>query len=350
MAMLTDILAKEGLTPAGVEPSWQWLAADGSTRRFARIHLKDGRGYIMVAPDQAGPTELAEARSAALIGTHLATQGAPVPAIYGYDADSGLLCCEDLGDTQLYNLASATNFDQPDDVARLRTLYRQTLTALVAMQLKGRIGFSADWCWDTPSYSRQLMLERESGYFLRAFWQGLLAAPEPPGLATEFAQLATMAASAPATFFLHRDFQSRNIMVQEGRIRFIDYQAGRLGPLGYDLASLLIDPYVQLPPALQDEFYHFYLDELSAAMPINRAEFARHYHCLALQRNLQILGAFAFLSTNRGKTFFANFIPPALNSLATLLANQTHLHLPILTASIRETSLNNSITSEGGSY
>ena len=334
MAMLTEILAQNGLTPADVQASWQWLAADGSTRRFGRISLKDGTRYVVVGPGQTGSAELAEARAAALIGAHLAGHGAPVPAIYGYDADSGLLCYEDLGDTQLYDLAIATNYNEPDAVDTLRAFYRATLSSLVTMQLRGGLGFTGEWCWDTPSYSRQLMLDRESGYFLRAFWQGLLAKPEPPGLAAEFNLLASKAAEAPAGFFLHRDFQSRNIMIHEGRPRFIDYQGGRLGPLGYDLASLLIDPYVQLPVDLQDEFYHFYLGELTAILPLDPADFARQYLCLALQRNLQILGAFAFLSTARGKVFFADFIGPALQSLAALLARQECLHLPVLTASV----------------
>ena len=121
------------------------------------------------------------------------------------------------------------------------------------MQVRGAVSFDPKWCWDTPQYDRMLMLERESGYFLQAFWQDLLGMEEPPGLQEEFFELADRAARIPAGYFLHRDFQSRNIMIHGGEACIIDFQGGRLGPLAYDLASLLIDPYVALP----DDFPSF---------------------------------------------------------------------------------------------
>jgi aminoglycoside/choline kinase family phosphotransferase len=193
--------------------------------------------------------------------------------------------------------------------------------ALAQMQVLGRENFKPAWCWDTPCYDRKLMLERESGYFLRALCRDLLKLElDEAALAQEFSRLADQAGQADASFFLHRDFQSRNIMVQPGRVRFIDYQAGRLGPLAYDLASLLIDPYAALPQAMQNTLLEQYLDALNALLPYDREQFRREYLPLAIQRNLQILGAFAFLSSQRGRPFFAQYIPPALHSLRSLLA------------------------------
>ena len=109
-------------------------------------------------------------------------------------------------------------------------------------------------------------------------------------------------------------------MIQQDRVRFIDYQAGRLGPLAYDLASLLIDPSAALPDHLQDELLEHYLDALTALLSYDRVQFRQEYLVLALQRNLQILGAFAFLSQQRGKPFFRQYLAPALHSLQALLA------------------------------
>ncbi|MCW5214029.1 phosphotransferase [Desulfobulbus sp. US5] len=139
-------------------------------------------------------------------------------------------------------------------------------------------------------------------------------------IAQDFHALANRASQADASFFLHRDFQSRNIMIQQDQVRFIDYQAGRLGPLAYDLASLLIDPYAVLPTPIQEELLEQYLDALTALHPYDRAQFRQEYILLALQRNLQILGAFAFLSQQRGKPFFRQYLIPALHSLQALLA------------------------------
>jgi len=306
------------------------VAADGSIRVFFRLRFTDGRRAILIAPGEASLAAQKEARAAWLIGRHLAAHAAPTPRMYAFDDDSLTLLCEDLGDIQLFTAARALNQNDPSDRDKLLGLYRQTLTALIAMQLQAATGFDPNWCCDTPVYDRNLMIERESGYFLRAFWRDLLGQEEPQALAAEFHQLAVMAAEAPAHFFLHRDFQSRNIMIHEGRPRFIDYQGGRLGPLGYDLASLLIDPYVGLDQAMQQELFHFYLTELRRRRPLDEEVFRRHFLALAMQRNLQILGAFAFLSQRRGKVFFAAYLRPALTSLNHLLADSLFTFLPTL--------------------
>ncbi len=115
--------------------------------------------------------------------------------------------------------------------------------------------------------------------------------------------------------FLYRDFQSRNIMVGPFGFGLIDFQAARLGPPQYDLASLLIDPYVNIPENVQEELFAFYLDQLSAHIPVEEKTFRDNYQIIAFQRNLQILGAYSFLSRVKGKTYFEAYIPAALASL-----------------------------------
>lgn len=104
-------------------------------------------------------------------------------------------------------------------------------------------------------------------------------------------------------------------MIKEGAVRFIDFQGGRLGPLGYDLASLLIDPYSRLPLSLQDELLTHYLQAIHGYAELEEAAFKRQFSLLALQRNMQIVGAFSFLSQIRQKVFFLDFIQPSLVSL-----------------------------------
>ncbi|MCI5222652.1 MAG: hypothetical protein D3924_08285, partial [Candidatus Electrothrix sp. AR4] len=222
----------------------------------------------------------------------------------------------------------------PDTAVKTRMavrLYRQIVMELAKMQVHGRGDFNTSWCWDTPRYDRRLMLERESGYFLKALCVDFIGVNiDEKKIKQEFSALADRAGEADASFFLHRDFQSRNIMVRHDSVRFIDYQAGRLGPLGYDLASLLIDPYASLPQLSQDELLEYYLDVLTSLFPYDRHRFRREYVSLALQRNLQILGAFAFLSEQQGKLFFRQYITPALHSLQTLLAKVPASDYPYL--------------------
>ena len=125
-------------------------------------------------------------------------------------------------------------------------------------------------------------------------------------------------------------------MLRDGEVRIIDFQGGRLGPLGYDLASLLIDPYAQIPEQLQHELLEHYLEHL-CKYGLDEQAFLKGYPSLALQRNLQILGAFSFLSLQKQKPFFRQFILPATISLQRLLARKEgkdYLQLRKLTENI----------------
>jgi len=335
-----DRLLRNAKSSAGLESgatfTIETLGGDGSNRRFWRLVFENGRKAIVIAPEKHEEQCLREADAVYHIGSHLGSCGVPVPELYGYDNDNGILLCEDLGQVHLHTFAVATDWQDVEAVERLKGLYQQTLDVLAAMQVQGREGFNPDWCWDTPRYDRQLMVARESGYFLQAFWQGVLAQPVPDGLGEEFSQLADAAAMAPADFFLHRDFQSRNIMIIDGRVRVIDFQGGRLGPLGYDLASLLLDPYAALPESFQDELYAYYLARLSDYHQVDAEMFHSWYQVLALQRNLQILGAFAHLSAVVGKPFFRSYIAPALLSLHRLSLACRHPRMPVLGSVTRQ--------------
>ena len=290
------------------------LTPDGSTRRFYQLRCGE-QSLIAVLPPKADLAGLAEANAFHRIGSHLHRSGAPTPALHAFDPATGLALCEDLGNLRLHELVIDQGAEQS------AALYEQAVRELARMQVRAAAGFDPAWCWDTPRYDRQLMRERESGYFLRACCTNLLGiAFDRDAVEAECERLANEAAAAPADFFLHRDFQSRNLMVHGGRVRFIDFQGGRLGPLAYDLASLLLDPYAALPAGLQDRLTRVYIEALRNEIDYNPEQFQREYLWLALQRNLQILGAFAFLSQVRGKPFFAQYLRPALNSLAGLLA------------------------------
>jgi hypothetical protein len=300
------------------------LSADGSSRRFYRLSTRSGsqsssslRSLLAILPPpQAKDKEMAEAASVAKIGRHLHALGAPTPAIYAWNATNGLVLCEDFGDKRLHN--SATGPGQ--QLSRMR-LYEESLQALARMQVRAAQGFDPSWCWDNPCFDASFMQERESGYFLRACCRDLLNISfDDQTLAEECRHLAEQAAQAPAHYFLHRDFQSRNIMLPQGRPAFIDFQGGRLGPLAYDVASLLIDPYAALPASMQAELLNVYLKALNRETSYDPQQFYHEYLLLAAHRNMQILGAFAFLSQVKGKPFFTRYLRPAAVSLATLLA------------------------------
>lgn len=308
------------------------LAGDGSDRRFLRVG-DGGRSLFVVLPNLASEHGLAESRATWFIGNHLRSCGVVVPEMYGYDPESGVVICEDLGDRLLHQAVVAEHQSEK----QLVSLYEPIIEQLALMQIDGRRDFKTEWCWDTKFYDQQLMLARESGYFMESCCRHLLGITKvPAGLQDEFVKLADLASALPAGFFLHRDFQSRNIMLQNGQARFIDFQGGRLGPLGYDLASLLIDPYVSLPDPVRERLLQKYI-EVVADYPAADSAFAiEGYYLLALQRNLQILGAFAFLAKAKGKTFFQDFLVPAAVNLNRLLQEPEGRQFPIMRGFVAE--------------
>lgn len=326
--VIEELLNKAGL---GYHPVVTPISADGSSRQFWRISQGKKNLCLAVAPPTLDAKDLGEARAARAIGLHLLQKQVRVPEQYGWDEQHGVLLFEDLGDLKLQELVLKEYQRRGGDyLSAIRPWYQQVLDELAVMQVKGAISFDQAWCWDTPKYDRTLMLERESGYFLSAFWQDLLGMEAPPGLQEEFIALADRAAEISSEYFLHRDFQSRNIMIHGGKPCIIDFQGGRLGPLGYDLASLLIDPYVVLPDDFREELQEYYMGRLGRLLTVDRQGFRREYNLLVLQRNLQIVGAFSFLSKQRGKVFFQQFLHPALISLKKLLDTESFAVFPIL--------------------
>jgi aminoglycoside/choline kinase family phosphotransferase len=285
------------------------IAADGSSRRFFRLKGSGGSCICLYHPHPPGE-QVTENDSYYRIGRHLHGQGVPVPEIFTYCREEGWFLVEDLGDRSLQE-----EYLQAEGQARL-AIYRQALKVLVDLQTFGTQGFSPEWCFDTKFYDANLVRQRECHYFVQAFVQGYLGlAPSLEELAEDFDLLLERALSPEQRFFLHRDFQSRNLMVHRNRLWLIDFQGARLGPRQYDLAALLLDPYVNMPPATQEILLTEYLELLRKQLPIDLVDWRQRYNYVALCRNLQILGAYGFLSQEKGKIFFQQFIPTACRSL-----------------------------------
>jgi aminoglycoside/choline kinase family phosphotransferase len=330
-AYILNFLQKEGFAENAAKVRLTPLSGDGSSRMFFKIKT-ESTSYCGVFPAKEDTQKgLAEARAAVNIGRHLKKRGIPVPEIHAFDQGSGFILFENLGDTLLHDLLQKKK-KSSDEMPRqeITEFYKEIIEILLFMQISGSVHFDRKWCWDTQRYNKKLMLEKESGYFLQAFCRDLLGIKSFPNkLNDEFKLLAGRAARQPAVYFLHRDFQSRNLMISDGKVRIIDFQGARLGPLGYDLASLLIDPYAGLPEQLQHELLEHYLEHLCKYGLDDRA-FAKGYPNLALQRNLQILGAYAFLGFQKNKKFFRQFILPATFSLQQRLAQAEAKDYPCL--------------------
>ncbi|MBL7178490.1 MAG: phosphotransferase, partial [Desulfobacteraceae bacterium] len=194
--------------------------------------------------------------------------------------------------------------------------YKSVITLLGKLSVTGAKGFDPTWTYQTSHYDQDLILEKECRYFVDAFLREYIGMNIYfQDLEDEFSSLADKALEFSVNGFMHRDMQSRNIMVKNNRFYFIDFQGGRLGPIQYDLASLLIDPYVELPRSVQNQLLHFSVETLSSLLNVDPNNFLTCYKYCAITRNLQILGAFAYLNRIKGKRYFEKYIPDAIKTL-----------------------------------
>ncbi len=293
------------------------ISADGSDRHFFKIWWGDRTALAIEPPP--GNRGIREAESYVAIGRHLAMAGVPVPEIYAFDRETGVIVLEYLGDRCLQTEVLA--LISRGDWHKVKALYQRAISILAEMQVIGRQGFDVTWCCESQYYDSRLAMEKEAFYFLSFFVQGFMGQARTPGVEDELRRLALQVdLIKDRDFFLHRDLQSRNILVQDSTLRVIDFQAGRLGPLGYDLAALILDPYVALPRAIYSELISIYLERLAAlGVVLEPDDLEREFLLLALLRTMQTLGAYSYLYLVKKRAFFLPYISPALSNLKALL-------------------------------
>ncbi|MEW6077184.1 MAG: sugar phosphate nucleotidyltransferase [Thermodesulfobacteriota bacterium] len=313
-------------TVTAVEP----IAPDGSDTCWFRITAP--RGSLIACQRGIRPTDAAgEADAFTHINRHLFDKGIAVPRLWLSDPLAGISFLEDLGDVSLQ--AAVRSAADPAEVSRL---YRLVIEQLLALALDGADGFDDAWTYQTPAYDREVIIERECRYFEKEFMNGYLGLDTGGlNLEPEYRSLADLTLDFAVAGLVHRDMQSRNIMIRDGQPYFIDVQGARRGPVQYDLAALLIDPYVNLSTDVQTRLLEEYEAGLTARQTVDRDMFRKGYACCAVTRNLQALGAFGFLTREKGKKQFEPHIPAAVASLVRNLSAMetiTERRFPELTA------------------
>jgi len=299
-----QLIIKAGLQLSLQNAELTALTDGGSDRNFYRI--KEGAASCVV---MASTTPRFDIESYISVGAFLFKHGIGVPQIYAHDDEKQAVLLEDLGDDSLLQLLKKAAGAQ-----EIKRYYEQVLVSLAEMQVKtkkhlhdcgyllGRsFGYEA-FRWETD-YFTECFLKRFCG----------LVIDNDEELDREFHSLAASLDSEPR-YFMHRDFQSQNIYFKDSRPRFIDFQTATKGLLQYDAVSLLKDAYFKLEENIRDILLAFYLETLESdwGMDIERESFIRTFHQAGLQRNMQALGAFAYLAMDKGKTVFAAHIPNAL--------------------------------------
>jgi aminoglycoside/choline kinase family phosphotransferase len=291
------------------QPVWSeaiLIGLGGSDRRYFRVR-NDGRTAVLMECRPDDPDYERHLVYTGFFGSHTV----PVPALLSSDEATKRALFEDLGDTSLYSYMKL-----PHDNGRIEDVYRRVLD--IAIKLHAT---STENIHECPLLQARIFdydhLRWETTYFLDRFVVGLkmIEVMNRHALEDELHRLAQKVDACPKSV-IHRDFQCQNIMMTKGLPRVIDFQGARMAPPAYDIASMLWDPYHRLDDSVREKLMDYYLGEMKKHSKEfdERAFFDSLIPC-RLQRHMQALGAYGFLSAVKGKKYFLKHVPEAMRLL-----------------------------------
>ncbi len=292
-AALLETKGWKGSSPD--EGSLTLVAGDASNRRYFRLQLADVSYIVAEAPPA---TEKNEAFVA--VRNILAQAGVTVPNIHAVEYERGYLLLEDLGDCSLLPALSGATVDGH---------YRHAFALLDKMAVIDSAGLTLG------AYDQELLSEELSRF--PAWFVEKLLGYSPDDSEQQLIQrfntaLINLALEQP-TVLVHRDFHSRNLMLQpSGELAVIDFQDAVIGPVTYDLVSLLRDCYIRWPADRVQQWALAYYEGLRSRgdlTDIDQAHFLRWFDWMGLQRHIKVLGTFARLHLRDHKPGYLDDLP-----------------------------------------
>lgn len=304
------------------------ISEGGSGRRYYRITLDNGSTVIGTCGDN-----ISENKAFVYLSRHIFGKGLPVPEILAIGPDYRSYLQTDVGGKNLYDIIKPgrENGDWNDEIMHA---LRKTVAALPSVQFQTAEGLDISRCLPPVRMDARAVM-RDLNYFKYCFLKPLEIAFDEERLDDCFDVLIGMSSisdpSVPHAFIL-RDCQSRNVMFDDDmNLHWIDYQHGRLGPVTYDLASLLWQTRAALPDGVKDELIGDYFKAMRHFAPdTSEDEFRRSLRFMVICRLLQVLGAYGLRGIIEGKVQFLNPIPDTLQRLEEMLKSENNPALDYL--------------------
>lgn len=275
---------------------YETASSDASFRRYFRVTTPERRYIVMDAPP---PQENVE--PFIKVATLLAASNVNVPTVYHHNVADGFLLLEDFGSQCFLDKLHADNADG---------LYQTALDSLITLQTNTTIATAP-----LPHYDHAL-LTRELGIFKDWYIDQLLDSELPETLWANTQQILIACALEQPRVCVHRDFHSRNLMATDDNCPgVIDFQDAVVGPVTYDLVSLLRDCYIAWPEQQVDAWMGGYYQRLVERGLIDcpLSQFKRWFDLMGMQRHLKAIGIFSRLHIRDGKSGYLNDIPRTLN-------------------------------------
>jgi len=268
------------------------LRSDASFRSYYRVKQRDFSYVVMDAPPDREKTDLF-----VNIANTWRSQALPVPEIFAWEKEKGYVLLSDFGDTLLLDVLNADNVEQ---------YYQQAINLLIRLQeqaprdlapfdenyIRIELGLFQEWC------CRQLLKLNLSDH-------------EQALLESVNRQLVENCLYQPQVT-IHRDYHSRNLMVlnQSEHFGLIDFQDAMIGPLSYDLVSILKDCYIAWPRHQIEQWAKIYFDKVKSVYSLDDfSTFLRWFDWTGLQRHLKVLGIFSRLKIRDHKPQYIHDMP-----------------------------------------
>ena len=305
--------AKFGCAPVDVIP----ITGSASNRRYFRLSSPQGRCIGVIGRD------VAENRAFISLADHFRQKGINVPEVFAVSEDSMHYIQEDLGDDILYERYRKAMISGKD-VEETERLLCRAVAMLPEIQFKGGEDLDFGVCYPQPGFDlRSVMFDLN--YFKYCFLKPSGLEFNEVSLQDDFERFAQymLLSETDHPSFLYRDFNTRNVMVRDNRLYFIDFQGGRKGPLYYDVASFIWHARSGFSEKLRDSMLEAYLDSLSEYMSVDREDFMDKLMPFVLFRTLQVLGAYGFRGMVEQKSAFMSAVPQTLSQLQSVAAPLT---------------------------
>jgi aminoglycoside/choline kinase family phosphotransferase len=288
------------------------IPMSGGDRRYFRI-FTETTSYISCYNENVKENE-----TFFYFTNHFRKYQVPLPKVIASNEPKVIYLLQDLGENSLLDILETKGHKE-----EAFNLYKKSLKQLATMQILGGETLDYNQCLTAKEFGKQAILS-DLLYFKYYFIDTLKIPYDKQQLIEDFDDLATYLTKTEYKYFMFRDFQSRNIIVKDNEVHFIDYQGGMKGALQYDVASLLWQAKAELTDEWKTDLLHYYISCINEHLPnpVNEQVFINQYNGYVLIRLLQVLGAYGFRGLFERKAHFLTSIPLALRNLKWFLDNK----------------------------